>query len=320
MTTGITSIASYLPGKPIGNEGLVETHQFDEGFIRDKLGIHTRHHAGEHEYVSDLAIAAVDKLIARENIDKTSIKLLVVVTQTPDYVLPNVAALVQEGAGLPTHVAAFDVSLGCSGYVYGLALVQGMMEVQGFDSALLVTAETYSKIMSPDDRATAPLFGDAATATLLTRDPVYAIGRSVLGTDGSGAEELIARGSGVRRDVEEPLFMDGRAIFNFAMKRVPALIEECLAANELSKDDIDAWVFHQASRYMLESVAPRIGLSKEGMLIDLAKVGNTTSSTIPIALERSILPLPERPRRIMLCGFGVGLSWGAVVLTHDWKA
>jgi 3-oxoacyl-[acyl-carrier-protein] synthase III len=320
MTTGISSIASYLPGEPIGNENLVETHQFDEAFIRDKLGIHTRHYAGENEFVSDLAIAAVEKLVADQNIDKASIRLLVVITQTPDYCLPNVAALVQAGAGLPTDIAAFDVSLGCSGYVYGLALAQGMMEVQNFDSAILVTAETYSKIISPDDRATSPLFGDAATATLLTRNPVYGLGRSVFGTDGLGAEGLIARGSGVRRDVEEPLFMDGRAIFNFAMKRIPGLIEECLAANELSKEDICAWVFHQASRYMLESIAPRIGLPKDGLLIDLAEVGNTTSSTIPIALEKSILPLSERPKHVMLCGFGVGLSWGAIVLKLDWKA
>lgn len=315
MTSGIVSIASYLPGEPINNDRLIAGHGFDEAFVRDKLGIHTRHHAADDEYVSDLAVAAVERLIEAQNIDRDSIRLLVVVTQTPDYCLPHVSALVQARTGLPTNTAAFDVSLGCSGYVYGLALVQSMMEVQGFGSALLVTAETYSKLISADDRATAPLFGDGATATLLTKDPVYALSYSVFGTDGTGADQLIARGSGIRRDREDPLFMDGRGIFTFAMKRIPALIEQCLAANQLVKEDIDTWVFHQASRYMLVSLAPRIGVPLEKMLIDLAQSGNTTSSTIPIVLEKSILPLADKPQRVLLCGFGVGLSWGATVLT-----
>jgi 3-oxoacyl-[acyl-carrier-protein] synthase-3 len=317
---GIACIASHLPGEPIGNEGLVARHGFDEAFIRDKLGIHRRHFAAQNQYASDLATAAVESLIVRNDLDRASIPLLIVVTQTPDYCLPHVAALVQERTGLSTDLASFDLSLGCSGYVYGLSVVQSMMTAQGFERALLVTAETYSKLMSEDDRATAPLFGDGATATLLTREPIYVVGKGVFGTDGRGANDLIARGSAVRRDRQEPLFMDGRAIFNFVMTRIPGLIDRCLAANGLERQEIDVWVFHQASRYMLDALAPRIGVSKDRMLINIAETGNTTSSSIPLIIEHEVLSSGAKPRRMLLCGFGVGFSWGATVLTLHRKA
>lgn len=320
MTIGISEIASYLPGEPIGNAKLVAQHDFDEAFIRDKLGISSRHIAREGEYVSDLATVATQTLLDKSGVDRTSISLLIVVTQTPDYCLPHVSALVQERTGLPTTIAAFDVSLGCSGYVYGLALAQGMMASQGFTRGLLVTAETYSKVISEADRATAPLFGDGATATLLTDASVYDIGCTVFGTDGKGADSLIARGSAVRRDRIEPLFMDGRAIFNFVMTKVPKLVEDCLAANGLTRDDIDLWVFHQASRYMLDSLAPRLKVPKDKLVIDIAQTGNTTSSSIPLILEKSVLDTGLRPARVLLCGFGVGLSWGATILTLNQKA
>lgn len=315
MTIGIKAISYVVPGTPVGNSEIIATHGFDGSFIENKLGITHRHIAGPNEYVSDLATQAASKLLQGSGVSAEAVEILVVVTQTPDYCLPHVSALVHENIGLGNQVAAFDVSLGCSGYVYGLSIVQGMMESQGLDNGLLITADTYSKISDPSERSTAPLFGDAATATLLTRDPQYSLGRFDFGTDGSKHRQLIARGSGIRRDVAEPLFMDGRGIFNFAMSAVPKTVERCLERNDTGMETIDSWLFHQASRYMLESLAKRMKIPAEKLLIDMEDVGNTTSSTIPIVLARRILENGTGPNTILLCGFGVGLSWASTILT-----
>jgi 3-oxoacyl-[acyl-carrier-protein] synthase-3 len=194
------------------------------------------------------------------------------------------------------------------------------MEAQGIPAGLLVTAETYSKLIAPSDRATAPLFGDAAAATLLTRDPTYRLGAFTFGTDGTRGDALIARGSAIRRDTMAPLYMDGRGIFAFVMQQMPSDIAACLAANALQQSDIDAWVFHQASRHMIESLATRAGIPKDRLIIEMEDVGNTTSSSIPIALDRRILTGPHMPRRIFLSGFGVGLSWASTVITRNDEA
>lgn len=315
MTVGIRAIRHVVPERVIGNEGLVAAHGFDEAFIRDKLGIAERRFAAADEYVSDLAAAAGAKLLAECAVDPASIGLLILVTQTPDTCLPHVSAVLQNRLGLPQTTAAFDISLGCSGYVYGLATAIALMEAQGIENGILITAETYSKIISPDDRATAPLFGDGAAATLLGPNPVYRAGRFAFGTDGGRSGALIARGIGVRRDDPAPLFMDGRAIFGFAMGTLPGHVDVCLEMNGVARDQIDAWVFHQASRHMLTSLAPRLKVPMDRLIVDMADIGNTTSSTIPIALDRRILSLGDKPRRVLLAGFGVGLSWASTVIT-----
>jgi 3-oxoacyl-[acyl-carrier-protein] synthase-3 len=315
VNPGIRAIRSYLPETVIGNDDAVAAHGFDEAFIREKLGIRQRHVAGPEEYVSDLASGAVRRLLDDTGIDPNSVGLLVVVTQTPDYCLPHVSAMVQHRCNLPTTLAAFDVSLGCSGYVYGLSIALATMAANDIGTGILVTADVYSKLIAPTDRNTAALFGDGATATLLGRDAIYLPGRFAFGTDGSRHEALIARGSAVRRDREEPLFMDGGEIFGFVMGNLPSHVTGSLKINNVEKDEIDAWVFHQASRHMLQTLAPRLGLSPADMRIDLEDVGNTTSSSIPIVLERRIVPAVPRPTRVFLCGFGVGLSWASTVLT-----
>lgn len=315
MTLGIEAISHYLPGPPVDNQNVIAEHDFDEAFIRDKLGIQSRYFAADDEFASDLAVTACEKLLAATGIDPNAIGLLVVVTQTPDYCLPQVSALVQDRIGFPQTCAAFDINLGCSGYVYGLSTALAMMEAQGIAQGVLVTTETYSKLVSPADRATAPLFGDAATATLLGGNPKYTIGRADFGTDGSRHHTLIARGSGVRRDTEEPLFMDGQAIFNMVIGEIPKSVARCLDLNALSADDIDLWVFHQANQFMLRSLAKRLKIPAEKLMIDMSDTGNTTASTIPIALERQVFAGGSLPARLFLSGFGVGLSWASTVLT-----
>lgn len=317
MTIGLSHIAHALPLQTVSSKEIAETHGFEETFITDKLGIASRHIASGDETVSSLAIEAGQKVLAKAGIAPEQIDLLILVTQTPDYTLPHTSALVQHALGLPKTTAAFDISLGCSGFVYGLSVAQSMLAQQGMKTALLITSETYSKIMAPDDRSTAPLFGDGAAATIVTADtPLYQPGKFTFGTDGGRHEALIARGTGYRSGDREPLFMNGRGIFTFMMNEIPADIDRCLERNGLEKKDIDTWVFHQASQYMIEMLAKRLGIAKESAIVDLADTGNTTSSTIPIALERCVLPRNEPPKHVFISGFGVGLSWASTVLSR----
>ena len=204
------------------------------------------------------------------------------------------------------------MSLGCSGFVYGLSLATSFMAANGMRRGILLTADCYSKVIDPADRATAPLFSDAAAATLISDEPVYVHGKGVFGTDGSGASALMVKSGGSRAPAERGnLHMDGRAIYSFMMSRVPQDVADCLALNGLALDSIDRFVFHQANRFMLESLRDRMKLPAEKVVIAVNDCGNTVGSTIPIALEPL---LAERPARVLISGFGVGLSWATNVL------
>lgn len=312
MTLGIAAIAHAYGRKRIDNVAEGAQQGFDAAFVRGKLGILTRYVAAEDEATSDLAAAAAKAVLDRTGTQAQDIDALVVVTQTPDYQMPHTAALVQRKLGLSPRLASFDMSLGCSGYVYGLSTLVPLMAHAGYTRALLITADCYSKVSDPADRATAPLFSDAAAATLITDEPLYRLGKPLFGTDGGGAEALIVKCGGSRAPADHgKLYMDGRAIYSFAMSRIPQHIEQCLGMNGVRVEDIDRFVFHQANRYMLESLRDRMKLPAEKVVIAVEDGGNTVGSTIPIALEGL---LPERPRRVLICGFGVGLSWATDVL------
>lgn len=312
---GIEEIAVALPTVAVDNRAIVEKHGFDAKFIEKKLGIGSRWRLSEDDSVSAMAGRAVDALFDSSETSRDAVELIVVVTQTPDYCMPGVATLIQHASGLPRTAAAFDVGLGCSGYVYGLAIARGMMMAEGFSTGVLVTADAYSRIMTDDDRATSPLFGDAASATLLSRSPRYHLSRGVFGSDGAGATSLIARGTGSKVEAREPLFMNGRAIYEFMMTEAPASVMALLEQEEMTLDDVDAFVFHQASRFMLESLAKSLKIQPERLVVEMSDVGNTTSSSIPIALKRRIIDAAPTPPRVLLSGFGVGLSWASVLLS-----
>ncbi len=313
---GISHIASHLPANRVKNKDLVAKYGFDEEFLTEKLGINERRRASQSETASTLGAAAARKALQTNDINPADLDALVVVTQTPDYCLPHTSALVHEILDLPTTVPVFDVSLGCSGFVYGLSIITSFLEMNEGNNGLLITADTYSKVMNPGDRATAPLFGDGAAAALLTRVGEYVPGRFSFGSDGGRHQALIVPGSGTRKNEEQNyLRMDGRAIFNFMMSEIPEDIDHCLKSNELEKDQIDLWVFHQASKFMLQSLAKKLEIPEEKMFVDMADIGNTTSSTIPIALERSVFKSGKRPARVLVSGFGVGLSWASTVLS-----
>jgi len=311
---GIRAIAAYLPQANLENHELVAQHGFDPDFLDKKLGIRSRHRAAADEHVSHMAAAAGRAVLEQSGLDPAEIQFLAVVTQTPDYCLPQVSALVQHALGLPTSVAALDIGLGCSGFVYGLATATAFMQTHGLTCGLLITTEAYGKIIDPADRSTAPLFGDGACATLLTDNPIFVPGRFVFGTDGSRSDALIARGSGTRKDGDGLLFMDGRGIFNFMMQEIPPSVARCLAANELTMDNVSLCVPHQASSYMLEMLARRLGVPEGRLVVDIEDVGNTVSSSIPMALMRRVLPLAPRPANVVITGFGVGLSWCSTIL------
>jgi len=312
MTLGIAGIAHAFGGQRIDNVEEGRKQGFEEAFIRTKLGIGVRYAATSEQATSDLATAAARAVLEKTGTRAEDIEALVVVTQTPDYQMPHTAALVQRALGVPTHVASFDMSLGCSGWVYGLATLLPMMEASGFRRALLVTADCYSKVMDPADRATAPLFSDAAAATLLTDAPLYRTGKTVFGTDGGGVESIVVKCGGSRAPAERSsLYMDGRAVYTFAMSRIPRDVEQCLALNGLALGDVDCFLLHQANRFMLESLRDRMKLPPGKVVIAVDDGGNTVGSSIPIALEGV---LAERPRRILVCGFGIGLSWATNLL------
>lgn len=329
MNAYINAISYYLPEEVLTNEALVsEFPEWTVEKVAGKVGVTERHIAAENETAADMGTKAAEKLFTEHNIDRSVVDFLLFCTQSPDYYLPTSACLIQERLGLSTHVGALDFNLGCSGYVYGLSLAKGLIAGGMAKNVLLITSETYSKHMHPRDKGNRTIFGDAAAATLVSTEGFAVIGNFSLGTDGRGAENLIVRKGAMRQanalnDLEfdesgnpkssDFLFMDGGEIFNFTSEAVPVLVEDVLNKNELQQNEINLFVFHQANKYMMNYLRKLIDIDQEKFYIHLEKVGNTVSSTIPIALYEAGKE-DKLNGNILLAGFGVGYSWGGVVL------
>ncbi|UFH48013.1 ketoacyl-ACP synthase III [Pseudomonas sp. KNUC1026] len=305
---GIKSIASYIPSAGVDNYAQGAKFGKDETFILGKIGSAFLPRKEPGQETSDLCVAAVRNLQASNpSLNLDSIDALIVVTQNGDEEgLPHTAAIVQHKLGLPTHVAAFDISLGCSGYVYGIYALKGFMEATGLKNGLLVTADPYSKIVNPEDRNTAMLFGDAATATWMGLDPAWKLGGARFGTDGSGAEHL--------KVTDGQFDMNGRQVFNFALVKVPAHLNELLDAEGLASADIDAFCIHQGSAAIVDAVARRFDEEQgpDKFVKDMLETGNTVSSSVALVLERHLFN--SSWHRVAISGFGVGLSWGSAIL------
>ncbi len=304
---GIKAIASYVPDRSIDN--LEQGRAFGESaeFIRGKIGAVRLARKAADEDTSDLAAEAVRALVGRSALQPEDIGALIVVTQNPDESgLPHTAAIVQNKLGLGAEVAAFDVSLGCSGFVYGLSVMKGLLQETGLVNGVLVTADPYSKVIDPADRVTSLLFGDAATATWIGPDADWYIGRPLLETDGSGAANLEVRNG--------RLSMNGRQVFNFAAVRVPDQITRLLEREGLVPEDIDYYCIHQGSAAIVNAVARRFPNVKDRFVLDMLEIGNTVSSTIPLLLEKTLVQ--RDVRRVLISGFGVGLSWASTILTR----
>ncbi len=318
----IGPIAIHLPQRVESNDQLRAEHpEWDIPQIASKTGILQRHIAAPHETASDLAFHAVEKLFREHRIDRSQIDFLLFCTQTPDYPLPTTSCLLQDRLGLSTRCGALDYNLGCSGYVYGLSLADGLIRSGVARNILLVTAETYSKYIDPDDRSLRTIFGDAAAATLVTAADQRSLWGFQFGTDGSGADTLLVSDGGARlaADAIQPrhrkrwnsrLYMDGPSLINFTVEAVPRLIDEILTAQSLDQHQIDRFLMHQATRKMLEQIAERMAVDLQRIPIDMEDVGNTVSCTLPILIDRLRRRNQLSADAInMLIGFGVGLSW-----------
>lgn len=325
-------IAIHLPERVDTNDDLRREHpDWDIEQIESKTGIKQRAIAAAGETASDLAFQAAEKLFAAEGIDRKQIDFLLFCTQTPDYPLPTTSCLLQDRLGLSTHCGALDFNLGCSGFVYGLALADGLIRSGVARQVLLLTAETYSKYIDADDRSLRTIFGDAAAATLITAHSEPSLWGFQFGTDGSGADTLMVGDGGARpvADAIRPrhrkrwnsrLYMDGPSLINFTVEAIPRLIDEILAAQQLTRDHVHLFIMHQATRKMLEQMAQRMGVDQTRIPIDMEDVGNTVSCTLPILIDR----LRSRGELAadatnMLIGFGVGLSWAGCLWRDVWK-
>jgi 3-oxoacyl-[acyl-carrier-protein] synthase-3 len=332
MRAFIKALAYYLPEQRLSNADLGrEFPEWGAEKIQAKVGINTRRIAAAGETATDLAERAARKLFDRYCRDKGTIDYLLFCTQSPDYFLPASACFLQNSLGLPTPIGALDFNLGCSGYINGLALAKGLLAAGIASNVLLLTAETYSKYLHPKDKACRTIFGDGASATLIAGEGFAEIGEFCLGTDGSGAEHLIVRTGGARSpgranalewdDYGNPvspdhLYMNGGEIYSFTLRTIPAMVEQTLQKNKVVQNDIVLFVFHQANGYMLEQLRKKMKIDADKFFVHLAEVGNTVSSSIPIALCEAL----EKGRiqngtKTLLAGFGVGLSWGGCVLT-----
>jgi 3-oxoacyl-[acyl-carrier-protein] synthase III len=315
-------IAVHLPERVETNAHLkAEFPSWDLDLIFEKTGIASRHIAAPDECASDLAVAAAQKLFHNHDVDPRSIDFVLLCTQTPDYPLPTTACLLQSRLGLKTSVGALDFNLGCSGFVYGLSLADGLIRSGAARRVLLLTAETYSKYIHPADRSLRTIFGDGAAATLVEGAEEPTLWAFQFGTDGTGADTLLVTKGGARSSEqaikprhrqrwESALYMDGPSLINFTVSAIPQLVANTLAAAKLVDKDVDLYLFHQATRKMLDQLRERLGLSEDRMPMALEHVGNTVSSTIPILIDT--LRREGRLRRgmkSMLVGFGVGWSW-----------
>ena len=327
----IKAISYYLPERVITNEELVkEFPEWSVDKVAQKVGVDSRHLAAEDETAGDMAEKAARKLFEEYKIDPRTIDFLMLCTQSSDYFLPSTACVLQDKLGIPTSAGAFDYNLGCSGCVYGMAMAKGLIIAGIAKNVLLLTAETYNKYLHASDKSNRSIFGDGAAACLISTEGFAEIGEFSLGTDGSGANNLIVKtGAARQKDVtgkfvedeeghiwyDDYLYMNGGNIFNFTLEAVPAMMKEILEKNKLEKDQIDYYVFHQANKFMLNTIRKVCVLPKDKFYVNLATTGNTVSSTVLIGLKDCMdNGTIKEGDKVMISGFGVGLSWGGTIL------
>ena len=303
---GIEAIASYIPPDKVSNLDRAAAFEKPESFITDKIGFQNVTRKSPEQETSDLCVEAFTALEKKTGLDKSNVDCLIVCTQNPDgYGLPHTAGVVHAKLGLESQVAAFDISLGCSGYVYGLSVIESFMERNGLKCGLLFTADPYSKVLDVKDGNTELLFGDAATVTLVSDQPRLVSMKGLFASDGTMRHSIQVD------PVSEKLSMLGSNVFKFTMTAVPKQIQECLKINELTVDDIDWVLLHQGSKFIVDNMTRALRLPPEKVPFAAKDTGNTVSSTIPLMLE----PLDwDSLSHILISGFGVGLSWATSIL------
>ena len=329
MDAYIKAVDYYLPEGVITNDDISKKFpEWTDEKIYSKVGIRCRHVSAENETALDMAQKAAEKLFHEDSSLKESVDFVLFCTQSPDYKLPT--CILQNKLGLGTNCGALDFNLGCSGYVYGLSVAKGLITGGMAKTVLLLTGETYTKYIHPEDKGNISIFGDGASATIVSTEGLYKIRDFEFGTDGSGADELIVRSTGSRNaallndatiDEEghikssDHLFMDGASIFSFTIKQVPKMIKNLLSKSGLCLEEIDYFAFHQANVYILEYLRKKQKIEADKFGYYIENVGNTVSSSIPILLTEKIKNgTLSNKKNVMLAGFGVGLSWAGCIL------
>lgn len=327
----IKGISYYLPERVMTNEELVkEFPEWSVDKVAKKVGVNSRHLAAAEETAGDMAEKAALRLFEEYGLSPEDVDFVMFCTQSPDYFLPSTACILQHKLGIPTSAGAFDYNLGCSGCVYGLAMAKGLIAAGIAKNVLVLTAETYNKYLHPSDKSNRSIFGDGAAACLVSTEGFAEIGEFSLGTDGSGADKLIVK-TGASRcktptgkyEIDEEgharyddyLYMDGGSIFNFTLDAVPAMMKDILAKNKITSENVDYYVFHQANKFMLNTIRKVCVLPKDKFYVNLEETGNTVSSTVMIGLKQCVeAGTIHEGMNVMISGFGVGLSWGGTML------
>ncbi len=315
----IAGVATCVPAKSVSN--LDPDLGFDPEEVRKVVamaGVRQRRVVDDGVTSADLCFEAADDLLDRLEWPRNSVTGLIFVTQSPDYFLPSTSCMLHQWLGLDERCAAFDMGLGCSGYPYGLYLAAAMLRAGGQQRILMLHGETPSRFVSPTDQATKLLFGDAGSATALEASDQGG-GHFCLHTDGTGHAGLIIRGGAFRdrepadaRDLN--LRMDGAGVFNFTIKRVPALIQEALEVSGLSVDAVDAYLFHQSNRFIMKHLMKKAGLPEARVPMTIEDMGNCGGPSVAVTMTRLLPAQREKDLTLMLLGYGVGLSWGAAVV------
>lgn len=331
----IKGISCCVPkNKQLNRELSLMSSDEIEKFI-EATGVEERRIADDKTCTSDLCFHAAEKLISELNWNKEDIEVLVFVSQTADYILPVSSVILQERLGLSNSCVAFDVPLGCSGYVYGMSIISSMMKATGLKKGILLAGDTSSKLLSQQDKSTVPLFGDAGTATAFEYDSNANNLYFDLGSDGSGKNAIILKDGGARNRITQNsleyheyesgikrnschLVLEGMDVFSFGISQAPKTINQLLEKFELDKEKIDYFVFHQANLMMNKMIVKKLKLPQEKVPYSLQKYGNTSSATIPLTIALNLKEeLFNSAKEVIVCGFGVGLSWGTAKITFD---
>ncbi len=302
---GIKEIASYLPEKRVSNYDKKEKFTLDDDFIENKIGVKYLALKEEDEKASDLAIKAFENLTQKMQINKEDIDCCIVVTQNPDFKIPHASAIVHGKLELSQDCACFDISLGCSGYIYGLSNIIAFMKFNNLKNGLLFTSDPYSEIIDHDDKNTDLIFGDGATVTYISENPLYTTKDFSFGTNGKAYKEILC---------DKKFYMNGRAVFNFTATTIPKHIQKLLSDNSLEDKDIDKYILHQGSKYIVDTIRKRLKVDEKKVPFDMYEYGNTVSSSVPIILEKELY---NNHQRLLLSAYGIGLSWGSVILEKN---
>ncbi|MGA2546103.1 MAG: beta-ketoacyl-ACP synthase III [Rectinemataceae bacterium] len=323
MSVVIRSLGVHIPERRMTNDDLTRITETTDEWIRSHTGIGARHIAADGSQTSDLAADAARSALSKAGISPKELDFIIVATATPDYFgFPSTACIVQDKIG--AHgCAAFDVTAGCTGFIYALQIASGMLQAGQGKHALVIGAETLTRITDWKDRSTCVLLGDGAGAAVLSKidEGGRGILKSILGADGGGAKDLVLVQSERTKTFESPapitpvLYMNGKNVYNFAVKSITVLIERIIHASVYSLDEIKWIVPHQANARIVQAAAKRLGIPEERFFMNMDEYANTSAASIPIALcEMEQKDLLKKGDLIMLVGFGAGLTYGATVI------